>query len=52
MNQEPGVGADQAPRQKSPNTGAAEGGVVRRAKGEAFYSKAGQLFRVTVTPVN
>ena len=52
VNQEPGVGADQAPRQKAPNTGAAEGGVVRRAKGEAFYSKTGQLFRVTVTPVN
>jgi hypothetical protein len=51
-NQEPGVGADQAPRQKSPNTGAAEGGVVRRAQGDAFYAKTAQLFRVTVTPVN
>ena len=52
VNQEAGVGGDQAPRQKAPNTGAAEGGVVRRAQGEAFYSKTGQLFRVTVTPVN
>ena len=52
VNQEAGVGADQAPRQKMPNTGAAEGGVVRRAKGDQFYSKTGQLFRVTVTPVN
>ena len=52
VNQEAGVGADQAPRQKAPNTGAAENGVVSRAKGDAFYAKAAQLFRVTVTPVN
>lgn len=52
VNQEPGVGSDQAPRQKAPNTGTAEGGVVQRAKADAFYSKTGQLFRVTVTPVN
>jgi hypothetical protein len=52
VNQEPGVGADQAPRQKSPNTGAAENGVVRRAEGDAYYVRTGQLFRVTVTPVN
>ncbi|HEX8119121.1 MAG TPA: spondin domain-containing protein, partial [Pyrinomonadaceae bacterium] len=52
VNQEPGVGSDQAPRQKAPNTGAAEGGVVRRAKADAFYSQTGRLFRVTVTPVN
>lgn len=52
LNQEPGVGSDQAPRQKGPNLGAAEGGVVRRAKSDAFYAKTGQLFRVTVTAVN
>jgi hypothetical protein len=52
VNQEAGVGADQAPRQKAPNTGAAEGGVVRMAKGDSFYAKTAQLFRVTVTPVN
>jgi len=52
VNQEAGVGADQAPRQKSPNTGAAENGVVRMAKGDAFYAKTAHLFRVTVTPVN
>lgn len=52
VNQETGVGADQAPRQKAPNTGAAEGGVVRRAQGDPFYAKTAQLFRVTVTPVN
>jgi hypothetical protein len=52
VNQEAGVGADQAPRQKAPNTGAAENGVVSRAQGDSFYAKTAQLFRVTVTPVN
>ncbi|MGH9901642.1 MAG: spondin domain-containing protein [Pyrinomonadaceae bacterium] len=31
-DEEPGVGQNQAPRQKAPNTGAAENGVVRRAQ--------------------
>lgn len=52
VNQEAGVGADQAPRQKTPNTGATENGVVLKAKSDAFYTKTGQLFRVTVTPFN
>lgn len=49
-NQELGVGPDQAPRQKAANTGAAENGVVRRARDVSFYTKTGELFRVTVTP--
>ena len=52
VNQEAGVGSDQAPRQKAPNTGAAENGVVHMAKADAFYAKTAQLFRVTITPVN
>ena len=52
VNQEAGVGGDQAPRQKAPNTGAAERGVVHAAQGDPFYAKTAQLFRVTVTPVN
>jgi hypothetical protein len=52
VNQEAGVGSDQAPRQKAPNTGAAENGVVRTAQGDPFYARTAQLFRVTVTPVN
>jgi hypothetical protein len=51
-NEEPGVGPNQAPRQAAPNTGAAENGKVRRAKGSAFYTKTAQLFRVTITPRN
>lgn len=50
VNQEPGIGSDQAPRQKAPNTGASENGVVRRAKDSAFYSRTAELFRVTITP--
>ena len=50
INQEPGVGPDQAPRQKSANTGAAENGRVHRAKDSVFYMKAEELFHVTVTP--
>ena len=50
INQEPGVGPDQAPRQKSANTGAAENGKVRKARDSDFYTKTAELFRVTVTP--
>jgi hypothetical protein len=50
INQEPGVGPDQAPRQKSANSGAAENGRVHKAKDSVFYTKTAELFRVTVTP--
>jgi hypothetical protein len=52
VDQELGIGPDQAPRQKAPNTGAAENGVVHKAKKVSFYSKTGELFRVTITPEN
>ncbi|HYG82109.1 MAG TPA: spondin domain-containing protein [Pyrinomonadaceae bacterium] len=51
VNQEPGVGADQAPRQKAPNTGAAEGDVVRRVKDGYSYPETGKVMRVTITPL-
>lgn len=53
MNQEPGLGPDQAPRQKAPNTGAAEDGVVRplaEVKDGFRYPKVGEVVRVTLTP--
>jgi hypothetical protein len=50
VNQEPGVGADQAPRQKAPNTGAAEGGVVRRVEDGYNYPRTDKVLRVTITP--
>ncbi len=50
VNQEHGLGPDQAPRQKAANTGAAEKGFVHRAQDDEFYGKTAELFRVTVTP--
>ena len=50
VNEEPGVGPNQAPRQSGPNTGAAENGKVHAARESTFFTKTGQLFRVTITP--
>jgi hypothetical protein len=50
VNQEPGVGADQAPRQKAPNTGAAENGVVRRVEDGFNYPETAKVLRVAITP--
>jgi len=52
VNQTPGAGADQAPRQSAPNTGAVEGGVVQpvTSSGDGFfYAAAHQSIRVTIT---
>lgn len=49
-DEEPGVGTDQAPRQKAPNTGAAQKGVVRKATGSAFFTRTEQLLRITIAP--
>lgn len=49
-DEEPGIGPNQAPRQKAPNTGTAESGKVKIAKDSVFFSRTGQLFRVTITP--
>jgi hypothetical protein len=49
-DEEPGVGANQAPRQKTPNTGEAEGGKVHPAKASSFFTRNGELFRITITP--
>jgi hypothetical protein len=53
VNQEPGIGADQGPRQKAANTGNAENGVVRNVKDVEFgsaYTKVSSVMRVTITP--
>ncbi len=55
VNQEPGIGPDQAPRQKAPNTGASEGKTVRAIKDvkDGFaYPKVKDVMRVTITPVS
>ncbi|HYE74492.1 MAG TPA: spondin domain-containing protein [Blastocatellia bacterium] len=50
VNEEPGIGPNQAPRQAAPNTGASENGKVRKAKDSTFYSQTTKLLRITITP--
>lgn len=49
VNQAPGLGADQAPRQKGPNTGAAENGVVHLVNDGFTYPETKSVLRVTIT---
>lgn len=51
VDQEPGIGSEQGPRQKAPNTGKAENGVVRKLDDGKAYSKAPSVMRVTLAPV-
>ena len=50
VDQEPGIGSDQGPRQKGPNTGKAENGVVHKIQDGKLYSTASSVMRVTITP--
>jgi hypothetical protein len=50
VDQEPGIGSDQAPRQAAHNIGDGEHGVVHKAKNSTFFSRTGELFKVTITP--
>lgn len=52
VNEELGVGSNQAPRQMGANTGGDEHEIVRRAKDVRFYGKNEELFRVTITAEN
>ena len=49
INQAPGIGADQGPRQKGPNTGADENGVVSLVKDEFSYPNVKDVLKVTIT---
>ncbi|MFM9904027.1 MAG: spondin domain-containing protein [Pyrinomonadaceae bacterium] len=49
VNQAPGIGPDQAPRQKAPNTGAAENGVVHLVKDGFSYPNTKDVLRITIT---
>lgn len=51
VDQEPGIGSEQGPRQKAPNTGKAENGLVRKVEDGKAYSNPSSVMRVTVTPV-
>jgi hypothetical protein len=49
-DEEIGIGPNQGPRQKGPNTGEDEHGVVHRVKDTRWVGKNAELFRVTITP--
>ena len=49
VNQAPGIGPDQAPRQSGPNTGADEGGVVQVVDDGFSYPATGNVIRVTIS---
>jgi len=54
VHEEPGVGPNQAPRQKAPNTGKDENGVIKNIKDvkDGFtYPKTTRVMKVTITPV-
>jgi hypothetical protein len=50
VNEEPGIGASQAPRQAGPNSGADESGSVRPVNDGYSYPDMAEVIRVTVTP--
>lgn len=49
VNQPPGLGADQGPRQKGPNTGKDENGVVRLVNDGFTYPVTKDVLRITIT---
>ncbi len=51
VNQEPGIGPDQAPRQMAPNTGASEQDKVRRVRDGFAYPKTTNVLRIIITPM-
>ena len=51
VDQEPGIGPDQGPRQKGANTGAAENGILTKVQDGKTYAQADKVLRVTIKPV-
>jgi len=51
VDQEAGIGSDQGPRQKGPNTGQAENGVVRQVQDGKAYAVGSKVLRVTIKPI-
>jgi hypothetical protein len=50
VDQEAGIGSDQGPRQKAPNTGKAENGMVKKVADGKSYADAPTVMRVTIKP--
>lgn len=51
VNQEPGLGPDQAPRQAAPNTGESEHKRILPVHDQYTYPRTNEVIRVTITPV-
>jgi hypothetical protein len=51
VNEEPGIGKWQAPRQPAPNTGPDEHGLVRPVHDQFTYPATAEVIRVTITPL-
>ena len=49
INEQPGVGSNQAPRQTGPNTGPTENGVVRPVNDGFEYPAVGEVLEVTLS---
>ena len=49
-DEEIGIGPNQGPRQKGPNTGDDERGVIHRVADERWAGKNKEFFRITITP--
>ncbi|MGH9930054.1 MAG: spondin domain-containing protein [Pyrinomonadaceae bacterium] len=52
VDEEIGIGPNQGPRQKGPNMGVDEHGVVSRVKDARFVGKNAEFFRIVITPAN
>lgn len=50
VDQEAGIGSEQGPRQKGPNTGKAENGVVKKVANGKTYADAPSVMRVMIKP--
>jgi hypothetical protein len=50
VDEEPGIGPNQGPRQKAPNTGTDENGVVQKVNDQAPYAETSKVMRVTIAP--
>jgi hypothetical protein len=51
VNERPGVGLNQAPRQSAANTGEMEGGVVRQVNDGYSYPNVSDVIRITIRPI-
>jgi hypothetical protein len=52
VNEEPGTGVNQAPRQKMANMGMTEKGIVRSVVDGFTYPQTNSVLKITVTPLN